>query len=144
MPAIRTAMKTVKYQFIAPYTQTGVQQLIQWLMDTQGIGQFELSKRSGLSPATVFQILNRSEKDVTRPPRKSTISSLASAVGSKVHFHSEKGTFAIYQDVELPETESKELTLLYSEIGSWILTRRKTLKKEEREQIVRVVKAMLG
>ena len=49
--------------FSAPYTHSGVQALIQWLMDTQGIGQFELSKRSGLSPATVYADPEQDRKD---------------------------------------------------------------------------------
>ncbi len=58
MKSAMTAMKAGKYLFSGPYTHTGVQRFIEWIMNSQGIGQFELSKRSGLSPATIFQILN--------------------------------------------------------------------------------------
>ena len=129
--------------FSAPYTHTGVQHLIQWLMDSQGIGQFELSKRSGLSPATIYQILAKSEKDVTRPPRRSTLSSLAKAIRAEVRYEGDGDRFYLTQQFELPKTEGKEISLLLHEIGSWIMTRRKPLTKEERERIVRVVKAVV-
>jgi hypothetical protein len=135
---------SLKCPFSAPYTHSGVQELVHWIMDNQGIGQFELSKRSGLSPAAIFQILNKSEKQVTRPPRRSTVSSLAQSIGARVHFDSKKNTFALMHDFEIPKTKAKELSMLLSEIGSWILSRRKVITKEERERIVRVVKAVVG
>jgi hypothetical protein len=134
---------TVKGVFSAPYTHSGVQKLIIWIMDTQGIGQFELSKRSKISPAAIFQILKKSENEVSRPPRRSTVSALAQSIGARVHFDSEKNLFALFQQFELPKTEAKELSLLLSEIGSWMISRRKPLSKEERAQIVRVVKALV-
>jgi len=69
--------------FADDYTHSGVQPLILWIMDSQGISQFELSKRSGVSPAAIHQILKKGEKDVTRPPRKSTLAALAKVVGGK-------------------------------------------------------------
>lgn len=129
--------------FSALYTHTGVQRLIHWIMDTQGIGQFELSKRADLSPAAIYQILQKSESQVTRPPRKSTLASLAKVVSAKVTFHSDKGTFAICQEFELPKTESREISLLLSEIGSVVMTHKKRLTKQERDTIVRVVKSLL-
>ena len=132
-----------KYLFAGPYTHTGVQQLIRWLMDRQGIGQFELSKRSGLSPATIFQILNKSESQVSQPPRRSTIAALGKVLGAEVHFDGRKNKFYLTQQFQLPKTEVKELSLLLSEIGSLILSRRRTLTAEERERIVRVVKAVV-
>ena len=137
------ATKTVKGIFSAPYTHTGVQRLIRWIMDRQGISQYELSKRSGLSPATIFQILNKTKKQVTRPPRRSTVSALAQAVGAEVHFDSKKNQFFLFQKYELPKTEAKELGLLLSEIASVILSRRKRISKGDRERIVRVVKAIV-
>jgi hypothetical protein len=41
------------------------------------------------------------------------------------------------------EAEAKEISLLLSEIGNWIMSRRKPLTKEERERVVRVVKAVV-
>jgi transcriptional regulator with XRE-family HTH domain len=139
-----TVVKVGEYLFSSPYTHTGVQRLIQWIMDSQGIGQFELSKRSALSPATIYQILNKSEKQVTRPPRRSSLSALASAVGAEVQFDGRRNQFALVQKYDLPRTEAKELSLLLSEIGSWILSRGKPISKEDRERIVRVVKAVVA
>jgi hypothetical protein len=143
IPIRPTLKKERNYLFTAPYTHTGVQELVRWIMDTQGIGQFELSKRAGLSPAAVFQILNKSEKQVTRPSRRSTLSALAQTVGAEVQFDSERNQFALVQKFELPETDSKDLRLLLSEIGDWIVSRRKRMTREERDRIVRVVKALM-
>jgi hypothetical protein len=137
-------VKTVKGVFSATYTHSGVQKLVRWIMDNQGIGQFELSKRSKLSPAAIYQILNKTEKEVTRPPRRSTVSSLGQAIGASVHFDSEKNTFTLVQQVEIPQTRAKELSNMLSEIGSIILNRGKPLTKEERERVVRVVKALVA
>jgi len=135
---------TAKYLFAGPYTHSGVQRLIQWLMDSQGIGQFELSKRSGLSPAAVYQILNKSEQQVTRPPRRSTLAALAKVVGAEIHFDGKKNQFFLTQQFQLPKMEAKDLSLLLSEIGSTILSCRRKLTKEERDKIVRVVKALVA
>ena len=129
--------------FSAPYTHTGVQALIQWLMDTKGIGQFELSKRSGLSPATVYQILNKSEDETTRPPRKSTLSSLATSLGAQVMFDTKKGIFSLVQEFELPSTTSAEIRAVLNEIGRMLSARRKPLNRKERDRLLRVVKAVL-
>lgn len=142
-PRKLTAKRQRNYLFSSPYTHPGVQQLVRWIMDTQGISQFELSKRAGLSPAAVFQILNKSEKQVTRPSRRSTLSALAQTVGAEVQFDSARNQFAMVQKYHLPETDSKDLGLLLSEIGDWIVSRKKRITKAERARIVRVVKAVL-
>lgn len=129
--------------FSAPYTHSGVQALIQWIMDTQGIGQFELSRRSGLSPATVYAILNKTEKMITRPPRKSTISSLANSLGAQITFDTKRRTFSLIQEFELPSTTSAEIRAVLNDIGRLLSARRKPLKREERDRLMRVVKAVL-
>jgi transcriptional regulator with XRE-family HTH domain len=139
-----TVVKVGEYLFSSPYTHTGVQRLISWILDCQGIGQFELSKRTGLSPATIYQILNKTERQVTRPPRRSTLSALASAIGAEVQFEENGKQFALVQKYDLPRTEARELSLLLSQIGRWIQSRGKPISKEERERIVRVVKAVVG
>jgi transcriptional regulator with XRE-family HTH domain len=129
--------------FSAPYTHSGVQALIQWLMDTQGIGQFDLSKRSGLSPATVYAILNKTEKMITRPPRKSTISSLATSLGAQITFDTKRRTFSLIQEFELPPTASAEIRAVLNEIGGILSARQKPLNREERDRLLRVVRALL-
>jgi hypothetical protein len=112
-------------------------------MNTQGIGQFELTRRSGLSQATVFQILKKSERDVTRPPRRSTLVALAKSVGGEIRF-TRKGEFFVQQPYQLPEIQQKELSLLLSELATMVIGKGKPFTKEDRETIVRVVKAVLG
>ena len=136
-------MKMSNHSFSAPYTHTGVQSLIRFLMDSQGIGQFEVSKRSGLSPATLYQILNKTEKQVTRPPRRSTVSALGRVIGADVQFDSDKNLFHLTQRIDMPKTEEKELSLMLSEIGSWVLSRGRPVTREDRALVVRVVKALI-
>ncbi len=134
--------RAVKAIFAAPYSQSGVQKLIRWIMDEKGISQFTLSKRAELSAATIFQILNKSEKQVTRPPRRSTLASLARSMGARVHFDSKKNRFALLQDIDWrPE---KELSLILSDIASVLVASgKKRFSQEERERIVRVVTALV-
>jgi hypothetical protein len=64
-------------------------------------------------------------------------------VGAEVQFDSARNQFALVQNFELPETESKDLGFLLSEIGSWLISRRRRVTSEERDRIVRAVKAVL-
>jgi hypothetical protein len=135
--------RAVKAIFVAPYTHSGVQKLIRWIMDEKGISQFALSKRADLSPATIFQILNKSEREVTRPPRRSTVSSLARSVGARVHFDSKKNKFALLQDIDW--RPSMEFSMILSEIAAVLVASgKKHFSREERDRIVRVVKAVLA
>ncbi len=149
MPNTVISISRSRDLYSAPYTHTGVQKLVQWIMDTQGIGQFELSKRSGLSPAAIYQILTKTEKDVTRPPRRSTVSALAHVVGANVAFDSRTNKFALIQTIDLKRIPpNHEFSLLVSQIasilmGQLIRTGKKKFTKEERERIVRVVKAVV-
>jgi len=65
------------------------------------------------------------------------------AIGADLQFDGKRNQFALVQKYDLPKTEAKEISLLLSEIGSWIMSRRKALTKEERERIIRVVKALV-
>jgi hypothetical protein len=58
--------------------------------------------------------------------------------------NSARNQFALVQKYDLPRTEAKELSLLLSQIGSWVLSRGKLISKEDPERIVRVVKALVG
>jgi hypothetical protein len=64
-------------------------------------------------------------------------------VGADVHFESKRNRFGLVQKYELPKTQPKALSLFLSEIGNSIVSRRKTITKEERERIVRVVRALV-
>ena len=125
------------------YTHAGVQRFIIWILDTQGIGQFELSKRAQMSQATLWQIQNKSPKTVTRPPRKTTLAVLAASLGAEVRFDTEVSQFSIVQ-TSIPQTESNDLNLLLSDIARALTNSGKTrFSVEERERIVRVVKAVI-
>ncbi len=150
MPTAQIAFSRVSDLFSAPYTHTGVQKLVQWILDSQGIGQFELSKRSGLSPAAIYQILTKTEKDVTRPPRRSTVSALAQVVGTNIVFDSRTNRFALVQTIDMKKLPpNHEFSLLMSQIASILMaqlarTGRKKFTKEESDRILRVVKALVA
>ena len=129
--------------FSAPYTHTGVQHLIQWLMDSQGIGQFELSKRSGLSPATIYQILKKSEKQVSRPPRKSTVQAFGRAIGAQVMFNS-KTNMVFLHFASVPESPRDDLAQFMLQIADAIRQSGRTeIPRDERDKILRVLRVLL-
>jgi hypothetical protein len=68
---------------------------------------------------------------------------LAKAVGAELSFESKKNRFLLSQKFDLPKTQAKELSLLLSQIASWIMAKRRHITKVERERIVRVVKALI-
>jgi hypothetical protein len=77
---------------------------MRWILDNQGIPQYALSKRSGLSAPAIFQNLNKSERQVTQPPLRSTVAALGKAVGADVRFDSKKHQVALVQKYDLPTT----------------------------------------
>ncbi len=80
---------------------------------------------------------------MTRSPRRSTLSSLAKSIGGGIRF-TEKGEFFLEQPYQLPDVQQKELSLLLSEIGTIIVGKRKPFTSEDRERVLKVVKAVLG
>ena len=91
------------------YTHTGIQHLIRDILDTYGISQFELAKRAGLTPATIYQILKKTEKQVTRPPRRSTVQAFGKAIGAQVMFNS-KTNMVFVQNASVPESKHDDIT----------------------------------
>jgi hypothetical protein len=72
--------------------------------------QFELSMRSGLSRATIYQILNRAEKcDSTT--KKVNVCCLSQGGWRKIRF-TVKGEFFVQEPNQLQDVEQRELYLL--------------------------------
>ena len=105
----------------------------------RGAEQFELAKRPGLTPATIYQILKKSEKEVTRPPRKSTIQALARGIGAQVMFNS-KTKMIFLQHTSAPETKRDDIAQFLLQIADAIRqSGRKEIPREERDKILRVL-----
>lgn len=129
--------------FSYPYTHTGIQHLIRDILDTYGISQFELAKRADLTPATIYQILKKSEKQVTRPPRKSTVQAFGKAIGAQVMFNS-KTNMVFVQNASVPESKHDDIAQFMLQIADAIRQSGRTeIPREERDKILRVLRVLL-
>ena len=129
--------------FSYPYTHSGIQLLIGDILDTYGISQFELAKRAGLTPATIYQILKKSEREVTRPPRKSTVQGLARAIGAEVMFNSKTNKIFL-QHPAVPETKRDDIGQFLLRIADAIRqSGRKEIPRDEQDKILRVIRVLL-
>jgi transcriptional regulator with XRE-family HTH domain len=135
--------KAARALFNYPYTHTGIQQMIRDILDTYGISQFELAKRAGLTPATIYQILKKSEKQVTRPPRKSTVQAFGKAIGAQVMFNSTTNMVFV-QNASVPESKHDDITQFMLQIADAIRQSGRTeIPREERDKILRVLRVLL-
>ncbi len=126
-----------------PYTHTGIQQLIRDILDTFGISQFELAKRAGITPATIYQILKKTEKQVTRPPRKSTVQGLARAISAQVMFNS-KTNKVFLQHSSVPETKHNDIAQFLLRIADALRqSGRKEIPRDEQDKLLRVIRVIL-
>ena len=126
-----------------PDTHTGIQHLIRDILDTFGISQSELAKRAGLTPAAIYQILKKSEKQVTRPPRKSTVHGLARAISAQVMLNSKTNKIFL-QHASMPETKRDNIAQFILQIADAIRqSGRKEIPRDERDKILRVLRVLL-
>jgi len=126
-----------------PYTHTGIQQLIGDLLDIYGLSAFELAKRGGLTPSALYTILKRKERDVSRPPRRSTIQGLAAAIGGTVTFDSAEGLIW-FRHPSVPETKDDSITQFLLQVADVLKqSGRREIPREEGDKILRVLKVLL-
>lgn len=126
-----------------PYTHTGIQRLIRDILDTYGISPFELARRAGLTAATIYQILKKSEKQITRPPRKSSVRGLARAIGAHVMFNSRTNMIFLHH-ASVPETKRDDIAQFMLQIADAIRqSGRKEIPRDERDKMLRVIRVLL-
>jgi len=102
-----------------------------------------LAKRAGITPATIYQILKRTEKQVTRPPRRSTIQGLALAVSAQVMFNS-KTTKIPLQHASVPETKRDDIGQFLLRIADAIRqSARREIPRDEQDKVLRVIRVLL-
>jgi len=138
-------VRLVKYSDAGnyPYTHAGIQQMIRDLLDTYGISQFELSKRAGLTPAAIYQILKKKPKQVSRPPRKSTVQGLAKAVGATVRFNGQTNIVSLFR-TDFPETKDDSITQFLLQVADAVKQSGRTeIPRDERDKILRVIRVLL-
>jgi transcriptional regulator with XRE-family HTH domain len=137
-----TTPKTPPIRF--KFDHSGVQTLIRWIMDTQGLSQYEISRRAGLNPATIFQILNKVVKDTTRQPHRSTITTIAKAAGYDVLFDCARGVIILKHAPKEPRHRHDIDALLGDLRCTLFESGFREISKKERQKIVRVVEAILS
>jgi transcriptional regulator with XRE-family HTH domain len=142
-----TVSKVVEKKFAPlssyPHTHSGIQRMIRDILDTYGISQFELATRSGLNPATIYQILKKSEKQVTRPPRRSTVHALARAIGARLMFNSKTNMILLHHAL-IPEARHDDIAQFFLQIADAIRQSGRTaIPREERDKILRVLRVLL-
>ena len=145
MKTLAIKVVAAKYSALSsyPYTHTGIQHLIRDILDTYGLSQFELAKRANLTPATIYQILKKSEKQVTRPPRKSTVQAFARAIGAQVMFNSKTNMIFLHH-ASVPETKRDDIVQFMLQIADAITQSGRTeIPRDERDKILRVLRVLL-
>jgi transcriptional regulator with XRE-family HTH domain len=126
-----------------PYTHAGIQELIRDILDNYGISQFELAKRSDLNPATIYQILKKSEAQTARPPRKSTVQALAHAIGAHVLFNGNTNMIFL-QHSSVPESTNNDIEQFLLQIADAIRRSGRTvIPREERDKVIRILRVLL-
>lgn len=83
-------------------------------------------------------------KGLFRPPWMKPIPSQSISAGAELSLDGKKESARSDAAITVSQKEAWELSLLPSEIGSLVLSKRKSLTEEEQERIVRAVKAMVG
>lgn len=145
MKAQSVKVAVVKYSALSSYryTHTGIQQLIRDILDTYGLSQFELAKRANLTPAAIYQILKKSAKQVTRPPRKATVQGLARAIGAQVMFNNKAKKIFLHH-VSVPETRDDDIAQLLLRIADALRqSGRREIPRDEQDKILRVIRVLL-
>ena len=141
--ALRVVVAKKIALFSYPYTHSGIQHVIRDILDTYGISIFELAKRASLTPATIYQILKKSEKQVTRPPRKSTVHALGQAIGAQVMFNSKTNKVFLHH-ASVPETKRDDIAEFLMQIADAIRQSGRTeIPRDERDRILRVLRVLL-
>jgi transcriptional regulator with XRE-family HTH domain len=111
-------------------------------MDTQGLSQYEISRRAGLNPATIFQILSKVVKETTRQPHRSTITTIAKAAGYDVMFDS-KSEDILLKPAPKRAHKREDIEALFEVLRQEIYDAGKRINKADREKIREIVRIML-
>lgn len=133
----------MKLTITVPYTLEGVQSAIHQLLDREGISEYELAKRAGLSPTSIYLILRKDPDQPARPVRRSTLQAIGNGVGYEVTIDS-VGQRLTFRD----RGESLATTTVVQEIlddirGVLMRTDIKRLSKAERDRLKEVVRVMV-
>jgi hypothetical protein len=126
------------------YTIDGVKSLIKSLENTLQISTFNLSKRAGLIPATLYSILKRKESSKIRMVRKKTIIAIAEGCGYSVAFRGNQIILTRKAGIDAPQS-----TDAYKKFANEIisLTRKRGRHKLTRglqKKILKVIEVLMS
>jgi transcriptional regulator with XRE-family HTH domain len=135
-----TTPKTPPIRF--KFDHSGVQALIRWIMDIQGLSQYEISRRAGLNPATIYNILRRNATETTRKPHRSTITRIAGATGYDVTFESGSDMILLKRAPKRARNR-EDIEALLDELRTVLVLSGKRLPKAEREKVKEIVRILI-
>jgi transcriptional regulator with XRE-family HTH domain len=133
----------MKTTITVPYTLEGVQSAIRQLLDKEGISQFDLAKRGGLSPTSIYLILRKDPEQPTRPVRRSTLHAIGNGVGYEVTIDSLNERITFRDRGETLATKMAVEDILDDIRDGLVKTDIKRLTKAERGRLKEVVRVMV-
>jgi transcriptional regulator with XRE-family HTH domain len=125
------------------YSLQGVQSAIHQLLDREGISEYDLAKRAGLSPTSIYLILRKDPNESTRPVRRSTLQAIGNGVGYEVTIDSVNQRLIFRDRGESLATTTVVQELLDDIRGVLLKTDIKRLSKAERDRLKEVVRVMV-
>jgi transcriptional regulator with XRE-family HTH domain len=133
----------MKPTITAPYTLEGVQSAIRQLLDREGISEYDLAKRAGLSPTSIYLILRKDPTQPARPVRRSTLQAIGNGVGYEVTLDSVNKHITFRDRGESLATKTVIQEILDDIRNVLMKTDIKRLSKTERDRLKEVVRAMV-
>ena len=126
-----------------PYTLEGVQTAIRKILDREGISEYDLAKRGGLSPTSIYLILHKSPHQKTRPVRRSTLQAIGNGVGYEVNIDSIHGQLAFVKKGESLATKLVVQEILDDVREVLMDTEMKRLSRTERDRLKELIRLMV-
>ena len=134
----------MKTTIAVPYTLEGVQSGIRQLLDREGISEYELAKRAGLSPTSIYLILRKDPAKPARPVRRATIQAIGHGIGYEVTIDSTKQRISFRDRGEILATKAAVEEILDDIRGMLIETDIKRLSKVELGRLKDLVRVMVA
>lgn len=133
----------MKPTITVPYTLEGVQTAIRQFLDREGISEYDLAKRAGLSPTSIYLILRKDPTQAARPVRRSTIQAIGNGVGYEVSIDTQSQRLTFRDRGESRATKAAVEDILSDIRGVLMKTELKRLSKSERDRLKEVVRVMV-
>jgi hypothetical protein len=133
----------MKTTFTAPYNLVGVQTAIRQMLDREGISEYEMAKRAGLSPTSVYLILRKSPDQKTRPVRRSTLIAIGSGMGYEVRIDSMRRQLTFLKKAEALANKTAVQEIMDDVREVLMETDMRRLSKGERDRLKELVRVMV-